>query len=61
MLVRQPSTAQTPCMEPSDARQQYRQLPEPVRPEDTVETMDTSRPPEPDRDAERDWLLRNAG
>jgi hypothetical protein len=48
-------------MEQSDARERYRRLPEPVRVEDTLETVDTSRLPEPDRDAERDWLLRNAG
>jgi hypothetical protein len=48
-------------MDDADPRHRFRELPEPVRPEETVESVDTGRLPEPDRDAERDWLLRNAG
>jgi hypothetical protein len=39
----------------------YRRLPDAVRLEDTVETVDTSRLPERDLDAERDRLLRTVG
>jgi hypothetical protein len=40
----------------------YRHLPEPVRPEDAVETVDVSERPEIETDAEeRARFLRNAG
>jgi hypothetical protein len=45
-----------------DARSRFRQLPEPVRPEDLVETVDTGPPPvaETEHDAATRWL-RTAG
>ncbi|MGY1697081.1 MULTISPECIES: hypothetical protein [unclassified Geodermatophilus] len=47
---------------PEDPRARFRTLPEPVDPEDTVETVDagTTRPDSTDAD-ERDTLLRQAG
>ena len=41
----------------------YSTLPEPVRLEDTITTQDTRETPDPTmgRDADTDWLLRNAG
>jgi hypothetical protein len=40
----------------------FRQLPEPVRPEDLVETVDVRQQPELETESqERDRLLRNAG
>jgi hypothetical protein len=44
-----------------DRARRFRELPVPVRLEDTVESVDTSRLPERDLDAERDRLLRTAG
>ena len=46
---------------PEDARDRYRTLPEPVRPEDTVAAVDTSVRPLRDDGDERDALLREAG
>ncbi|PRY42109.1 hypothetical protein LY71_11857 [Geodermatophilus tzadiensis] len=47
---------------PEDPRARFRSLPQPVDPEDTVETVDTSatRPAATESD-ERDRLLRDAG
>ena len=42
-------------------RQQFRRLPERVRPEDVVETVDTESLPVPDGSEDRDRLLREAG
>ena len=47
--------------EPQDPRAQYRQLPEPVLPEDGVETVDTRRVPERDVLADEERFLYNAG
>jgi len=44
-----------------DDRERFRHLPEPVRPEDAVETVDASARPVPDGNEERDRLLREAG
>jgi hypothetical protein len=44
-----------------DERERYRQLPEPVRPEDVVETVDTASAPAPDASDERERFLREAG
>ena len=46
---------------PSDAAD-FRQLPEPVRLEDTVTSLEVESAPDPTmgRDAETEWLLRNA-
>jgi len=40
----------------------HRELPQPVRIEETITTHDTSHVPDPamGRDAETEWLLRNA-
>ncbi|SEO58719.1 hypothetical protein [Trujillonella endophytica] len=46
---------------PEDARTRFRSLPEPVRPEDTVESLDTSTLPVPDEGDDRDQLLRHVG
>ena len=43
------------------ARERYRTLPEPVRPEDTVETTDTNRPPDSSPTEEIDRFLRASG
>jgi len=48
-------------MADQDDRARFRELPEPVRAEDTVEVTDTRQLPQPDRDLERDRLLHNAG
>ncbi|WP_448624585.1 hypothetical protein [Geodermatophilus sp. URMC 64] len=43
-------------------KNRFRQLPEPVRPEDMVETVDVSARPERDEETEeRERLLRSAG
>jgi len=49
-------------MSEPDDRQRFRRLPEPVRPEDAVETVDvdTARPTE-DEAEERARFLRDAG
>jgi hypothetical protein len=44
-----------------DDRERFRRLPEPVRPEDLVETVDTAEHPVPDGREDRDRLLREAG
>lgn len=46
---------------PEDPRARFRSLPEPVAPEDTVETLDTSVLPGPDDDGdERERMLRTS-
>ena len=42
-------------------RERFRRLPEQMRPEDGVETVDTESLPLPDGREERDRLLRDAG
>jgi hypothetical protein len=43
-------------------RERFRHLPEPIRPEDTVETVDAGSPvPEEDEAEERARMLRLAG
>ncbi|MGY1707035.1 hypothetical protein ACI79C_20915 [Geodermatophilus sp. SYSU D00697] len=44
-----------------DDREEYRRLPEPVRLEDLVESVDTSPVPAPDASDEREVFLREAG
>lgn len=46
---------------PRDATD-YRHLPEPVRPADTITSQEISDAPDPamGRDSETEWLLRNA-
>ncbi|HJX43931.1 MAG TPA: hypothetical protein VJ352_09675 [Geodermatophilus sp.] len=45
-----------------DPRERFRTLPEPVRPEDAVETVDaTATRPDTTGSDERDTLLRQAG
>lgn len=46
---------------PRDATD-YRDLPEPVRPADTITSQEISDAPDPamGRDSETEWLLRNA-
>ena len=47
---------------PEDPRARFRSLPEPVEPEDTVETVDAGSPrPDVTQSDERDVLLRQAG
>ncbi len=46
---------------PEDARARFRSLPEPVAPEDAVESLDTSALPLPDEGQDRDQMLRRAG
>ncbi len=40
----------------------YRELPEPIRLDETITSQEASDPPDPTmgRDAETEWLLRNA-
>ncbi|WP_409328989.1 hypothetical protein [Trujillonella humicola] len=45
---------------PEDPRARFRSLPEPVGPEDTVESLDTSVLPGPDDDPEHDRMLRTS-
>ncbi|MBB3082589.1 hypothetical protein [Geodermatophilus sabuli] len=42
-------------------RERFHRLPDPVRPEDAVETVDTSPVPAPDASDEREVFLREAG
>ena len=44
-----------------DERERFRSLPEPVRLEDTVESVDTSPAPAADVSDEREVFLRQAG
>jgi hypothetical protein len=44
-----------------DDRTDYHRLPDPVRPEDLVETVDSSPVPAPDASDEREVFLREAG
>ncbi|WP_139185837.1 hypothetical protein [Sanguibacter gelidistatuariae] len=47
---------------PDDARERFRELPEPVRVEDTIATHPAAPVPDPTLgDPDTDWLLRNAG
>ncbi len=48
---------------PEDRREDYRTPPEPIRYEDMITTQETREAPSPTmgRDAETDWLLRDAG
>jgi hypothetical protein len=48
-------------MTAADDRDRFRRLPEPVLPEDTVETVDAESRLLPDEGQERDRLLRDAG
>ena len=48
-------------MSTGDDRERFRTMPEPVRPEDIVETVDTSERSLPDDGDDRDRLLREAG
>jgi hypothetical protein len=48
-------------MSEPDARERFRHLPEPVRLEDTVESVDTSPTPAADASDEREVFLRQAG
>ncbi|MGY1740011.1 MULTISPECIES: hypothetical protein [unclassified Blastococcus] len=47
--------------DPEDPRARFRTLPEPVSPEDTVESLDTSTLPESDESEDRARMLREAG
>ena len=50
------------AMSAEDDRERFRHLPEPIRPEDTVETVDAGSPvPEEDEAEERARMLRLAG
>ncbi|MGY1642065.1 hypothetical protein ACI782_13195 [Geodermatophilus sp. SYSU D00703] len=44
-----------------DDRERFRRLPDPVQPEDVVETVDTSPVPARDASDEREVFLREAG
>ena len=46
---------------PEDPRARFRALPDPVHPEDTVESLDTSTFPETDESEDRARMLREAG
>ena len=48
-------------MSERDDRGRFHRLPERVRPEDVVETVDTATLPLPDGTEDRDRLLREAG
>jgi hypothetical protein len=50
-----------PGMTEPDERERFRHLPEPVRLEDTVESVDTAPDPAPDASDEREVFLRQAG
>ena len=49
--------------EPESGAQRFKQLPEPVRLEDTVESQETqaARDPESGRDTDRDFMIRYSG
>ncbi len=46
---------------PEDPRARFRALPDPVAPEDTVESLDTATLPLPDEGQEREQMLRHVG
>jgi hypothetical protein len=48
-------------MTPEEERERFRQLPEPIRPEDMVETLDVAEHPVLTDGDDRDRLLREAG
>ena len=48
-------------MSEQEDRRRFRRLPEPVRAEDLVESVDTESLPVPDGGEDRDRLLREAG
>jgi hypothetical protein len=51
----------TPVVTEPDERERFRSLPEPVRLEDTVESVDVADGPAPEAADERARLLREAG
>jgi hypothetical protein len=60
--VSPPSTAHAVAVTAPEEPSHYRTLPEPVRPEDLVETVDVGEHHEIDSESEeRSRLLRNAG
>jgi hypothetical protein len=61
ILAVAPTRADPAVMAPRDDPERFRHLPEPVRPEDAVETVDTASLPVPDGGEDRDRLLREAG
>jgi len=61
ILAVAPTRADPAVMDPRDDPERFRHLPEPVRPEDAVETVDTASLPVPDGGEDRDRLLREAG
>ena len=48
-------------MTPEEQRERFRHLPEPIRPEDMVETLDVAEHPLQTDGDDRDRLLREAG
>jgi hypothetical protein len=60
-LVRHGPARHAAAMTAPDDREAYRRLPDPVRPEDVVETVDTSPAPARDASDEREVFLREAG
>jgi len=60
-LVSYHQDGESPGMSESDERKRFRQLPDPVPSEDTVESVDTASIPAPDASDERDRFLREAG
>ena len=48
---------------PETGSERFKHLPEPVKPEDTVESQDTEPPHDPEggRDTDRDFMIRYAG
>jgi len=44
-----------------EGAERFRRLPDPIRPEDAVETVNTSPDPAPDASDERERFLREAG
>jgi hypothetical protein len=60
-LARHGPARQAAAVTVPEDREAYRRLPDPVRPEDVVETVDTSPAPAPDASDEREVFLREAG
>lgn len=55
------ATGHAPVVTDPEDRDRFRRLPEPVPPEDTVETVDTTARPLADPSEERDRMLREVG
>lgn len=59
----EPERERDSTTEPESGAQRFKQLPEPIKLEDTVESQETdaARDPEGGRDTDRDFMIRYSG